>query len=67
MKKTKSVGIWLDHERAVILKLEEQGEDVVPVISEARGRFLPQGGSASRGLHGVYQESIPAEKKTGYV
>ena len=37
---TKDIGLWIDHKRAVIVMLSQQGETIQQVISEV-GRHLP--------------------------
>jgi stalled ribosome rescue protein Dom34 len=46
------VGLWIDHRKAVIVKIEDEGEKIKLIKSNIEKQVRPSGGSRSRTVYG---------------
>ncbi len=58
---TRNVGIWIDHNKAVVIEMSDEEEKVLVVPSEIGGRPHASGGSPARTPYGP-QDAVAEDK-----
>ena len=64
MKMEKLYGLWVDHEKAIIVSLMDGSHQVIQVESDIEGRFRLKGGSRSNAPWGI--QSATSESKRDF-
>ena len=52
MKAVTYTGVWIDHREAIVVSLNEKGESLNRIVSNAEGHHRLSGGARSRTLYG---------------
>ena len=66
MKMEKLFGLWIDHEKAIIVKLMDGDHKVIHVESDIEGRFRLKGGSRSKTPHSIQGATSESKRELRY-
>ena len=58
----KRYGLWIDHEKAIIVRLIEKNHQVVHIASNMEGRYRLKGGSRSNVPYGIQKATSESKR-----